>query len=61
VTVIGFSDRRCPKCGTRMPPMPEKVFSCTMRCSKCNSSVGMNVLTLETSLVWDSDESADQE
>ena len=36
--------------------MPEKVFSCTMRCFKCNSSVGMNVMTLETSLVYDSDE-----
>jgi len=54
MTVIGMSDRRCPKCDTRMPPMPEKVFSCTMRCPNCDSSVGMNVLSLTTSLVYDS-------
>jgi len=54
VTVIGMSDRRCPKCNIRMPPMPERVLSCTMRCSNCNSSVGMNVMSLETSLVYDS-------
>ena len=34
--------------------MPERVLSCTMRCSNCNSSVGMNVMSLETSLVYDS-------
>jgi len=33
--------------------MPSGVFSCTMRCHNCGSSVGMNALALDTSLVWD--------
>lgn len=51
--VIGLSHRRCPKCQARMRPMPPGIFSCTMRCAKCDSSVGMCAVSDETSLVHD--------
>lgn len=54
VQVLG-QRRKCPKCGHGLR-MPTGAFSATVRCPECNSSIGMNVLCEETSLVFDGDD-----
>ena len=53
--VVQLGRRKCPKCGRRLR-MPLGVFSATVRCPGCDSSVGMNVMCEGTSLVWPGDE-----